>query len=306
MRLPPSEVERFYAIWLALISFVNQQRQVVPERLGVDPSEPWDAQDVAKIRDVLWADDALREAFIAQNPAGLSAEDLAIVASWQHRRAGAFYVLRHLKKYSVFLSAEESAVYGVLGLVSDLEDVVPFVPCYVNAVLLPWEGQIIYDSLLAPYNITFGPGIRRGLDQSYKDAKERGAIITSLLPPDHPPSREEEQTAADSTNAKVLEAFRTHLFRAGLSSKVVERDVAQLAAFAEYLANCPEPRSLREADLPEFERFLAEVRERRSHNDTQRRQLLTGLKRFVRFLLDSERLDYDSAQYVLEGLKGQR
>jgi hypothetical protein len=160
MRLPPSEVERFYAIWLALISFVNQQRHVVPERLGVDPSEPWDAQDVAKIRDVLWADDALREAFIAQNPAGLSAEGLAIVASWQHHRAGAFYVLRHLKKYSVFLSAEGSDVYGVLRLVSDLEDVVPFVPCYVNAVLLPWDGQIIYDSLLAPYNITFGPGTR--------------------------------------------------------------------------------------------------------------------------------------------------
>jgi hypothetical protein len=105
-----------------------------------DSSKGWDPQDVAQVRDVLWADVGLREAFIAQNPAGLSAADLAIVASWQHRRAGAFVGLRHLKKYSVFLSSEDSAVYGVLGLVSGLDEILPFVPCYVNAVLLPWEG----------------------------------------------------------------------------------------------------------------------------------------------------------------------
>jgi site-specific recombinase XerD len=125
------------------------------------------------------------------------------------------------------------------------------------------------------------------------------------LPPDHPASREEEEAAAGSTNAKVLDAFRTHLFRSGLSPKVVERDVAHLAALAEYLAQRPEPHSLREADLPEIEDYLSALQDRRSHTETQRRQLLTGLNRFVRFLLDTECLDYDAAQYILEGLKGQ-
>jgi hypothetical protein len=246
----------------------------------------------------------LREAFIAENPGGLSAKDLALVASWEHRRAGPFYVLRHLKKYSLFMGGTPSTVYGVLGLVSPLEELVPFVPCYVQAILLPFEDRIIYDSLMAPYNITFGRGIRQSLEQSYRDAKERGAIVTSLLPPPVPSSSKEHQKAAHATNTQVLDAFRTHLFRAGLSPKVVERDLANVTVFAEeYLLRQPEPSSLREFGSEELGAFLGEASAARGAG--QRRQMLTSLKRFVRFLRDTERMDYDGAEYALEVLKGQ-
>ena len=115
-----------------------------------------------QLRNALWADDTLRESFIADNPAGLPPADLALVASWQYRLAGNFFIVRHLKKYAVFLSEGSPAhAYGVLGLVSPIEEVVgPTVHIYVQAVLLPFEDQIIYDSLLIPYSIFFGPGIR--------------------------------------------------------------------------------------------------------------------------------------------------
>jgi hypothetical protein len=304
MRLAPEQVERFYAIWLPLLLFVNRQLRVVPEMLDADVRGPWDPAKAVKIRDALWANDSVREAFIAQNPAGLSAEDLAIVASWQHRRAGAFYVLRHLKKHTLFLAEKGSTVYGVLGLASPLQDVVPFVPCYVKAVLLPFDSVIIYDSLIAPYNITFGPGIRGDLERRYKDARERGAIVTSLLPAE-PPSRQEQQETIRSTNAKVLADFRTYLYRAGLSPKVVERDLAGATAFAEdYLLSQPEPGSLRNfgsADLQGYFRQLAAANTR----EGQRRQIRTGLMRLVRFLRDTDRLDYDAAESALEVLKEQ-
>ena len=45
------------------------------------------------------------------------------------------------------------------------------------------EDRIIYDGLVSPYQITFGAGIRSELDEDYRAARERGSVITSLLPP---------------------------------------------------------------------------------------------------------------------------
>ncbi len=200
MRLPPDQVQRFYSIWKPLLLFVNRERQIVPDMLRPDFAGPWVVESAVKIRDALWQDDALREAFIAQNPAALPAKDLAIVASWQFRRAGKFYAYRHLKKHSIFLSAEHSAVYAVLGLASSFEELLPFTPCLLETVLIPFGEQITIDTFIAPHNISFGSGIRRIFDKSYKDAKERGAIITSLLPPEPSPAARTRSQA--SSNVK--------------------------------------------------------------------------------------------------------
>jgi hypothetical protein len=123
----------------------------------------------------------MREAFIAENPAGLPAADLALTASWRDRVAGQFFILRHLKKYSVFLAQERPPkAYGVLGLASSIQEIIPSqaLPVLVEAVLLPFEGKIIYDSLLAPYSVTFGSGIRRNLNDDYRHVQERGGVVT--------------------------------------------------------------------------------------------------------------------------------
>ncbi len=56
----------------------------------------------------------------------------------------------------------------------------------VQAVLLPYKDKIIYDGLLTTYNISFGPGIRHSLNESFKEAKERHGIVTSLPMSDQP------------------------------------------------------------------------------------------------------------------------
>lgn len=301
MRLSPEQVERFYAIWKPLLLFVNRRLHLEAPLVEAGVNA-WDPQKVYPVREALWANDAVREAFIAENPAQLSAADLALVDSWRYRVAGTFYVYRHLKKHSLLLKDE--AVYAVLGLASALEEVVPFTPCYAKAVLLPFEEQIIYDSLMVPYNVYFGSGIRRNLDQIYKDARERGAIVTSLLPRTQPASREEEQGAASEVNVRTLEAFRKQLYRSGPSPKVVERDVAAVAAFAEAcLAAGPEPRSLRAFGTDAVCDYLSHL-QTAGLKESQRKQNRTGLTRFVRFMRDTGRMDYDLACALLELLKG--
>ncbi len=116
----------------------------------------------------------------------MSAADLALVASWQDRVAGPFYIFRSLQHYTIFLShTTPSHAYGVLRLTSTIEETVPLpLPVYAQAVLLPFGHHIIYDSLLTSYNVVLGPGIRRDLQETYRTIQEREGIIISLLPED--------------------------------------------------------------------------------------------------------------------------
>lgn len=295
MTLPVSQTDRFYAIWKPLLFFVNQQRQLVPALLDTDLDTKLNIPDVLKIRQALWEDEALLDAFISQNPAQLSAENLALAASWKHRRSGKFFIFKHLKKHSIFIDDGRGEVFAVKGLYSPVEAVVgPYLPVLVEAVLLPFGDEIIYDSLLQPYNISFGGGIRRNLKATYDDAKERGAILTALTPPGEPPSLSDQAAQATATNARVLQAFQKHLYQAGRSVKIVERDLATIAA----LASQALPLSLREITDDTLSDYLASL------PTAARGAAATGLKRFVMFLRDTGRLDWGEAENLLLLLKG--
>ena len=124
----------------------------------------------------------LIETFVHENPAGLSDDQLDIVLSWRHQVSGAFYVFRKLKNYMVFLSSgNPSVAYGVVALTEPFEELIgPYLPRMTETVLLPFKDKIVYDGLLSGYNISFGGGIKRTLNDSYREAKERLGIITTL------------------------------------------------------------------------------------------------------------------------------
>jgi hypothetical protein len=184
MRLADDQVRRFYAMWMPLLTFVNRERNLMPDFGTWDESRPLAPEQALILRDALWKDDQLLDSFVARNPAGLVPDDLAILASWKYRLAGTCFVFRHLKKHSLFI--KQSRVYAVHGLACPIEEITPRPPCLVPAVLLPFDGRIIFDSLLTAQNISFGGGVRRMLGDTYRQAKMRGEIITSLVPDQAP------------------------------------------------------------------------------------------------------------------------
>jgi hypothetical protein len=184
MNLTPDEGKLFYDLYAALLTFVNQKLEVSSEifsdsrEYAATPPETRVA-----IRDALFEHSELIDEFVGGNPAKLKAEELEIVGSWKHALPGKFYVFRYLKKYTVFLTSGDSPnkAYGVVGLADPMEEVIgPHLPRLVTTVLLPFQGRIIYDGLMAGYNITFGGGMKRMLNEEYKQAKETFGIITSL------------------------------------------------------------------------------------------------------------------------------
>jgi hypothetical protein len=295
MLLPAQETARFYRVWFALLNYVNAQRHLVASF----PAAPGEATippaDAVALRDALWADDALRDRFIADNPAELPPADLALVASWRHRLAGSFFIERYLKRHAIFLSETTPArAYGVLGLVSPLEEIVgPSLPVYVQAVLLPFEGRIIHDSLLRPYPIMFGPGIRGDLKAAYRDAQEREGINTSLL--SAPESADAVRRGVSARNARVLAAFRKDLARRGLSPPTVAQHAQAVEDFARtYLLAQEPPRGLLDLSSTDLQRYLT------TGGAAANR---VSFRRFVRFLAATGRVDPDQAADLSDFLR---
>ena len=298
MQLPPEQTARFYRIWLALLHDVNDQLHLVPafpaseERNGLLA-----LSDELQLRNALWADDELREHFMSANPADLSSADLAVVASWRYRRAGSFYIVRALKKYTIFLSEDAPPrAYGVLGLSTPIEELARGpLPVLAQTVLLPFEGQIIYDGLLQWYAVVFGPGIRARLNAEYRNAQEREGIITMLEPSGLPADSHEGRTAALARNTKILQAFRKDLSSKGLSSKTVEQHVGTIEDFAHTsLLDHELPRGLLEMQLQDVQSYL------RTHGT---KTVTTSFKRFVRFLEKTGRMSYEQTAVLREWLK---
>ena len=163
--------------------YVNQQRHILPQVESVEEYAALSMSDKIEVRDALWEHPDLIDAYVAENPDGLSVKEVELVRKWQRFVAGTFQVFRFLKKHTIFIS-EGSQVYGVLGLYDGLEDVFygrrP--PIMIQAVLLPFKDRVVYDGAFRGYNIVFGGGIRSSLNEEYMAAKQNGRIITTLEP----------------------------------------------------------------------------------------------------------------------------
>lgn len=185
MLLTPAEAHLFFKLHRALLFFVNERLQVLPDKIA-SPEEFGQQPPEArfKVRNALVDDIDLIESFVDQNPAKLPEDELDIVLSWRHLVNGHFYIFREMKKYTVFFSTDkENIAYGVTALTQPFEDVVgPYLPVMTETVLLPFKDKIIYDGLLLGpgVSLSFGPGIRRMLNESYQKAKDRYGIVTSL------------------------------------------------------------------------------------------------------------------------------
>ena len=180
MNLNEKDSRRFYNIWFNLLDYTNDKYKVAPNIIDLSDANNINPNDIAPIRNKLWSDKSILEEVISANPFNFSQSDILIIDSWKNCISDKFILIKHLKKYSVFLN--DKNIYGVIGIISSIDEMFPanFLPLLVETVLLPFEGKIIYDSLLMPHKINFGPGARKGFLEEYRNLKRQYGIISSL------------------------------------------------------------------------------------------------------------------------------
>jgi len=294
MILSPNDSERFYRIWWALLQYVNRRTGLAPDFPKTPKTGSVNPQVAGMIRNALWESQELLQGFIDENPAGLDEDDLALAASWQYRISGAFVVMRHLKKHSIFLQEKEvPAAYGVLGILSPIEEVLPLpTPCMIQAVLLPFEGKIIIDGLIMPYSVHFGSGIRKGFAQSLRHATELRGVITSLEPEDE---EEAKTQAIFDGNRKIMAEFRKDLVKAGLSEKMVSEHHSTVEGFVRnHLLEQDPPVSILNIRVEDLRPYFGKQAQIANP---------VSFKRFVKFLLDTGRIEWDAAEELRNFVK---
>lgn len=204
MNLSREDADLFFKLMWAVQFYVNDHLKLIPDVPSVEVYKTLPQEKKVTVREALYQHIDLLDSFIAENPANLTPAELAIVSGWKGFVAGDFYILKFLKRYTIFVSAKSEKVYAVLGLYDTIEDIFygrrP--PILIRTVLLPFRGRIIYDGLFHGHNIFFGPGIRGDLDEAYQRAKQNDRIIKSLEP---------DTTTATTKSPKVVQDWRPTL-----------------------------------------------------------------------------------------------
>jgi hypothetical protein len=183
MRLFKQEADLFFELMWALQFFVNQKLNILPAVTTLEKYIAGPLEEKSKVRKALYENKQLIDLFVQENPHNFPQDRLLIVSKWRNFVQGEFYIERFLKKHAIFIS-KENQVYAVCGLYQDLDEMIdPYdLPLYVQAVLLPFAGKIIYDGLFQTYNISFGGGIRGNLKESYMIAKQNNRVIETFEP----------------------------------------------------------------------------------------------------------------------------
>lgn len=188
MRLSEEETREFHEIYEPLLAFADEELDVLEGKVEPDPGQyERYIEGLAKIRDELYDNVQVFDKFIEENPEGFEPARLEIVRKWRkHFLRGKFFIVKYLKKYTVFLSFEDPPkAYGVLSQETDLEEMFQGTsPLAVEAVLLPFHGRIVYDGLIVPYGMSFGGNISKDINADYQEAKHRFGIIESLPEPE--------------------------------------------------------------------------------------------------------------------------
>jgi len=146
--LTQQEISQFYKIWCALIWGVNEKQGIVPKFEKPVYGQNMKQEPFIKIRSVLWDNPEWIDDFIIDNEYGdLTEVELGILTDWRKNFVkGRFIIMRHLKKYSVFMTFDEpTKLFGVCGITNPISELVPSsaIPLMVETTLLPFKDKII-------------------------------------------------------------------------------------------------------------------------------------------------------------------
>jgi len=180
MRLSKDDTDLFYKLNWSLLFYVNKKYPVI-QGINTPDFKNQDLSKIAEIHEKIHSNTGLIDAFCAENPFNFNQDELDIIKSWKNFVKGRFFIVTHLKNYTVLLKEDEPRAYGVLGLIDEIEDITPpYLPSLVGTVLLPFKGKIIHYGLFQFYNIHFGSGIKKDIHAEYQKAKSKFGIILSL------------------------------------------------------------------------------------------------------------------------------
>lgn len=179
MRLTEKEYYRFLRIHISLIHFAGINEGLISRKMSLEDFKDIDVETKVPVRDTLYENPKYFDKFVKENPYDLPKDDLQVAGGFRYFKKGQFWLLKYLKKHSIFLDGDFA--YGVLALSDPFERFFGNnLPRMVETVLLPFEGKIVYDGIMKSINIVIGGNITSSLNSEYRVLKAKYGLITEL------------------------------------------------------------------------------------------------------------------------------
>jgi len=194
MNLEKPEIENFFKLNKSLLFYVNKKKQLIKGISSVVQLRGQISEKVIKLRNAIVKDPTWIDTFLKENPFNFSREELQTIESWKKGILDTFLVVKYEKETTIFYHPTTQKCYGVLSLYDPLPQMLgSYLPIYAETWLIPFKGKIIYDGIIAPYNIMFGRGIEKTIQSEYQEAILKHGIVTSL-------TSQETKTTSDEKN----------------------------------------------------------------------------------------------------------
>lgn len=160
----------FFALRNILLAYTNYKYNVNPELKDFDDINNSEPEEVKEIRERLWNETSIINDYIRHNPNNLDEQSLDIISEWNNKKINSKFILyKYEDEYAIFIGEEN--IYYVKGLRDTIRNIIPEykLPIFVETVLLPFKEQIIYDSYIIQYSMSFGKGMKDVFDNQYKE-----------------------------------------------------------------------------------------------------------------------------------------
>ncbi|MDR1051003.1 MAG: hypothetical protein LBP95_08000 [Deltaproteobacteria bacterium] len=182
--------EFFYKIWMLILPFVNTKHNIYPglRKILDSPNPQIDVSRLIPVRNKLWENPELIEEFVDLHVNDTPREIISTLLGWRnHFVKNRFVILKHYVDYSMFMGkgkneSDGTFLFKVSGISNPIEESIPFatLPQMAEAVLLPFQGKIIFDSFLIVNSIDFGPNIRKRFREDAKRLRLDNRIKSRL------------------------------------------------------------------------------------------------------------------------------
>ena len=168
MHMDKMQAKRFCHCLDSLTMFANE-RFSISDSLYDARSRRLRDSERTKVSEALWANpEPIIDAYVAENPEGLSPQLLREIASWKDALSGRCFLADIGPKYA--LVTYDETCFAVVGITQEIRELALQAPDFVEMTLLPFEGMITYAMQIMTYSIEYGPGIRESMAQWRNDA----------------------------------------------------------------------------------------------------------------------------------------
>ncbi|MEM6397563.1 MAG: hypothetical protein AAF741_14530 [Bacteroidota bacterium] len=119
MRLTEQEYYEFLDVHMSMLLFAGEEEGLLSEKMTLEEFRSSSTEEKFPARDALYDIEGMIDKFVGQNPFSFSDEKLAIAAGFKHFIRGEFYIVKFLKRHTIFLM--DDVAYGVLALSDPLK-----------------------------------------------------------------------------------------------------------------------------------------------------------------------------------------